>query len=177
MSKKKKKPLKKLTEKIQKGTKKLKDKTGKAPFLVLVPYKGIMKRKLKQKGISAPDDIKELTIKFYNEFVRKRNFDEYGMEIPHTDVNVNHATPIPPEAAAQLIPAVIEMLKNIIKSIKSGKETDPELREAADTAEKEIEKMEKESKEKKEDSGSPKWIVTVIAGVVVLALVMFFVRK
>lgn len=159
----------------------LKDKVKKSPFLVLVPYKNLMQKKLKKKGITPKNDIKELAIQFYNEFVKRRNYDEYGMEIPYTDITVNHADNhadprVTPEVVAQIIPAIINMLKNLISSIKSGKETDPELKEAAENAENEIKNIENKMKEDK-DTGTAKWLIPVVAGIVALILVFVLMKR
>lgn len=157
----------------------LKDKAKKSPFLVLLPYKKLMQKKLKKKGITPKNDIKELAIQFYNEFVKRRNYDEYGMEIPYTDITVNHADPpVPPEVVSQMIPAIINLLKNLISNIKSGKETDPELREAAENAEREIKKIEKKLKDEGTGgTGTAKWLIPVVAGIVALILVFVLMKR
>lgn len=166
--------------------KKRKDKKDKKPpkmvFFPLLPFKPLMQKLLKKKGIKPEKKIKELALQFHEHIVKKRTFD-FNYEYKET----HSVAP----AVAVIVPSILRFLKSFIKSSKEKKEkgeplSDVEevLLEESEKIEKEAEKIkeEKEEEEKKEAEKAeekkpfkiPVWLI--IAGVAVVFF-LFMRRK
>jgi hypothetical protein len=117
--------LKKLGKKIGDKIKKVADKVSpkEAVFLPLVPFKGLLKKRLKKKGITPKSNkIKDIVFAFYDAEVKTGSFEE-------TTGNLV-------DDAIGIVKEVLDLIKKISDKVKAGKGNadDEEFAADADSA-------------------------------------------
>jgi len=123
--KKKKKGLfKKIGSGIKKGAKAVGKAVGKvvkgAVYAPLLPLKGMMKKALKKKGVSPPSKMPDLAEAFYNNIVKKSNFDSYyhGRTLERDGYNDHFI-------AVDVVAGILKYVKDILQRKKAKKAGQP----------------------------------------------------
>lgn len=127
---KKKKKKKKLFKKIGGGIKKAAKAVGKAVKKIavisaaapLLPFKGLMKKALKKKGVAAPKKFDDLIEVFYNNIVKKSsNFEShpmYGRTLERDGYNDDHII-------GEIVSGVLNFITGLIRKKKEQKAGSP----------------------------------------------------
>lgn len=164
-------------------------KASYAPFIPYVPaMNAFIKKKEKSWQFSA--DVAKVADKFYDLYVKKKNFsfdeDEGNNFEDKVEANMNSYTQeidtfIPPQAIQLAVTVVVSMVTGIAKKVKDGKASKEEAAIVAATAEAEAKANEAAAKEEaKQNAGGnvPSWvywvvgsiIAAIIAGLIIKAL-------
>lgn len=129
--------LKKAGKKVKNAIKKVGDKivdkvkkvAGNVLLAPLLPFKGAMKKALKKKGISPPNDLPALASKFYQVVIQKKSNFEYCYEL---EDDLNHVDPV---VTPMIITAIVGFIKQILGAKLEGKKLTAEEQEIAEQVE------------------------------------------
>lgn len=122
--KKKKGVFKKIGSGIKKGAKAVGKAVKKvataAVYAPLLPLKGIMKKALKKKGVAAPSKMPDLAEAFYNNIVKKSNFDSYyhGRTLERDGYNDHFI-------GVEVVAGILKYVKDILQRKKAKKAGQP----------------------------------------------------
>jgi hypothetical protein len=115
---KKRKPLKKIGEKLKEAAKNLSDND--AVYLPIVPFKKVLKKRLDKKGVKyASNHISDIAKAFYKSEIEGTNFESYLNEAPATAPAKDKSAPVDiPGSVVGIAAKVVEAVINFIKQKK-----------------------------------------------------------
>ena len=111
-----------------------------AVFAPAIPFKNAMRRAIEKRGKKAPKKMSDLIRSFYDNVVKKSNFE--GEDLEHVD----------PVTIGAIVGAVVRFFKNMRDKKKSGEKLNDEQNDFADTVE-EVAKTAQEIIEEGGDEG------------------------
>lgn len=161
---------KKIKEKIKEVKDKASNAVAKAKYSVLLPFKGVMVKALKQKGfpVSNATKIEKLAPMFADIIIRKKTKIDF-LEYEHLDV--------PPEVAEAAAPAIIDLILSFIQGLKNKKDRGEKLTPDEENILNGAEKVADAAKDAAA-SGAKNWFADLwFVWVAVIALLLFFAFK
>ena len=163
-----------------------KKKGGKLKYAIFTPYRPVLRFLLRKKGIKTNRHTKTkellemflkaygIEIKHFEQLEGMEYYDESGERITLSELsNMEHLTDDLILSAAKVI---IKAIKDLIGKFKGDKDAEKEL---AETEEDDDIKKGKKGKKHTEEAGSGKtmWIFAGIGGVLLIAILIFALKK
>lgn len=147
--------IKKVATKVKSTAKKvgsiIADKAQDVPFQPLLPLKPVMMAALKLKGLSTSGSIREVALRFYDNIVKRNNFDEGSLDDRYPTISEpvyqNYTDPdnFDPATVTAIVSAIIGYVKKV-KEKKAAGEKLTKTQEAVNRVTDEVEQRYDEAK-------------------------------
>lgn len=153
-------------EKLEKFGNKIKGAVAKFGAIgVLIPFKGIMSKRLQKDGVAVPEKLDDIAVLFFDRYIKKDKKESYEV-----------GNFIPPQLVAGIVQGVIAFFKNLIDRKKNGEKLTPAEEEMANKAVQVDEEITKATNDITEETIG-EYFIKYLPYILIGGVVLYFVLK